>query len=311
MDGTSTDGNGFVVNGLVVSRPGMNDVTCVSMYEVHLYGGGGAAKTHTVMDTVPGYYIYLHDGTSSDIIDVQATSGAYVFVDSTDLTDTLTVGNHGPATVYLPSTSTYLGTVDVSGDSVVRVGGPADPLGDGRKVLYLQNWSIYMPGQIDLGPHSMVVDYSTAYPGGVAAGLKLGYGTGSWDGWAIRTRYGDANEFALGYADSADILGAGGGMFHGVMVDDTAVLVSFTRYGDTNLDRVVDIGDFARLSANFNMPSNWYSGNFNYDVNTDISDFALMSGNFNQGVPADVPSAGRLFGDRPIEEIGLVSQAYA
>ena len=59
--------------------------------------------------------------------------------------------------------------------------------------------------------------------------------------------------------------------------------------GDANLDKTVDIGDFALLAANFNTPSYWGKGDFNYDGMTELGDFALLAVNFNQTLPAAVP----------------------
>jgi len=61
--------------------------------------------------------------------------------------------------------------------------------------------------------------------------------------------------------------------------------------GDANVDRSVNIADFALLAANFNLASSWGTGDFNYDQVTNIADFALLAGNFNLTVPADRASA--------------------
>jgi hypothetical protein len=60
--------------------------------------------------------------------------------------------------------------------------------------------------------------------------------------------------------------------------------------GDANFDKIVDIGDFATLAANFNQPGTWLAGNFDGAGNVDIGDFALLAANFNQTAPrAAVP----------------------
>ena len=74
------------------------------------------------------------------------------------------------------------------------------------------------------------------------------------------------------------------------------LLIRYTLYGDTNLDQLVDIGDFGALAANFNQPAGWARGNFDYNATTDINDFSLLAANFNQSVPATVPRMAGLFG---------------
>lgn len=58
--------------------------------------------------------------------------------------------------------------------------------------------------------------------------------------------------------------------------------ILLTNFGDANLDRVVNITDFAVLAAGFNQPGTWASGNFNNDATINISDFALLASHFNE-----------------------------
>jgi hypothetical protein len=56
--------------------------------------------------------------------------------------------------------------------------------------------------------------------------------------------------------------------------------------GDADLDRTVDVGDFARLAVNFNRVERvWEQGDFTGDGQTDLTDFALLAANFNQSLP--------------------------
>jgi hypothetical protein len=80
--------------------------------------------------------------------------------------------------------------------------------------------------------------------------------------------------------------------FLGRPIDPSSVLFRYTRYGDANLDGVVNLADFGRLAANFNTVGPWSSGNFDFDATTGIADFALSAGNVTLSVPADLPRAG-------------------
>jgi hypothetical protein len=60
------------------------------------------------------------------------------------------------------------------------------------------------------------------------------------------------------------------------------LVATFRAGGDTNGDDLVDIGDFATLAANFNLPlSGPNNGDFNRDGIVDIGDFAVLAANFN------------------------------
>jgi len=59
--------------------------------------------------------------------------------------------------------------------------------------------------------------------------------------------------------------------------------VRYTRYGDANLDGLVNLSDFNRLASNFGSTSaNWDQGDFNYDSNVNLADFNRLAANFGQ-----------------------------
>jgi hypothetical protein len=87
---------------------------------------------------------------------------------------------------------------------------------------------------------------------------------------------------ALGYAEASQIFGPGGGVFDDLPTDGTAVLVKSTYYGDTDLNRVINFDDYARLDAGFNNGGNtWFQGDFNYDGQINFDDYALIDLAFN------------------------------
>jgi hypothetical protein len=64
-------------------------------------------------------------------------------------------------------------------------------------------------------------------------------------------------------------------------VHGAAVLVRYTRYGDADLNRVINLDDFNRLAANFgSTDAFWHEGDFNYDTLVNLADFNLMAANF-------------------------------
>lgn len=67
----------------------------------------------------------------------------------------------------------------------------------------------------------------------------------------------------------------------GESVDNTSVLIAFTRYGDANLDGIVNLNDFNRLAANFGSTAAfWHQGDFTYDGTVNLSDFNRLAANF-------------------------------
>jgi hypothetical protein len=70
-------------------------------------------------------------------------------------------------------------------------------------------------------------------------------------------------------------------VFDGITVDDTTVVFKLARYGDGNLDGVVNLTDFNALAANFGMSERgWWQGDFNYDGIVNLVDFNRLAANF-------------------------------
>jgi hypothetical protein len=63
---------------------------------------------------------------------------------------------------------------------------------------------------------------------------------------------------------------------------NTAVLVKYTYYGDTNLDGKVDGSDYSRIdNGALNRLTGWFNGDFNYDGVVNGSDYTLIDNAFN------------------------------
>jgi hypothetical protein len=95
--------------------------------------------------------------------------------------------------------------------------------------------------------------------------LRSGRNGGVWDGFGIVSSAAAANPgYALGYR-----------------VDGLDLHIIYTRYGDADLDRFVNLNDFDALAANFGQSGRvWAHGDFNYDRVVNLEDFNLLAANF-------------------------------
>jgi hypothetical protein len=130
-----------------------------------------------------------------------------------------------------------------------------------------------------------VIDYAGGPGASPAANvrryLRSARGSGSWNGTGLTSSFSASTGFPIGFAEAGDILGPGGGTYRDLSVDDTAVLVNVTFYGDANLDSRVNLTDFNRLASNFGGTNKiWSQGDFNYDGNVNLQDFNLLAANF-------------------------------
>lgn len=141
----------------------------------------------------------------------------------------------------------------------------------------LQVGQLSIPGDkwLELGRGDLVVDYSGASSRPVVeAQVRFGL-IRSIDSSAVA---------ALGVAEVAET--PYGSTYRGLSLDGSAVLVRYTLRGDADLDGTVDIDDFGRLAASFNLSGRWATGDFNYSGGVDIDDFGLLAANFNQSPSA-------------------------
>jgi hypothetical protein len=148
-------------------------------------------------------------------------------------------------------------------------------------------------GQMDLANNALVVDYSAASPIATIRSLLLsGRAGGTWSGEGLRSSKANASTFALGYAEAAAIFSSFPANFFGQSVDNSTVLVRYTRYGDANLDGKVNALDFNALATNFGGSGKvWTQGDYNYDGTVNTQDFTLLAQNFN-GVVSDASLGG-------------------
>ena len=144
--------------------------------------------------------------------------------------------------------------------------------------------------KLDLTNNAGVVDYAGASPlttiqSLIANAYNTGVGSGHWQNPGITSSMANDGQFAVGYGEASAVLGTTAGtdaLFLGNVVDDTAVLLRFVRYGDADLNGVVNLIDFNKLAANFNTSGKvWSQGDFNYDGNVNLLDFNKLAANFN------------------------------
>jgi hypothetical protein len=167
--------------------------------------------------------------------------------------------------------------------------------------------------KLDVNDHDLVLDYVPASPitlDTVRTTLAGGYAGGAWNGTGIVSTSAKSSpassRTALGYRISTDVVGAAGGTFSGVDIDDSAILIQYTLAGDANLDGAVNVADLAALAGSWQQPGYWTDGDFNYDGTVDAADLGALALNWQNGgagAPAlDVLSAAFSLPPMPIPE---------
>lgn len=162
--------------------------------------------------------------------------------------------------------------------------------------LFFEEVEFNVDGQWDLTNNHVVIDHAPSVGASTYQSIRLyvqsGHNFGNWAGDGLRSSAAAAaastsSPTGLGYARSTDVFAAFPATFLGQSIDDSTVLVRYTLLGDGNVDGAVNIGDFAVLASNFNLPGDWVDGDFNYNGTVNIADFSLLAANFNKSMPAD------------------------
>lgn len=181
----------------------------------------------------------------------------------------------------------------------VRGGRVAFLPGENQTSSRAESIAIQTGTALDLNDHTLILDFGGGTITGGEAGLR-----GLLSDGRLISSVAQANPgTAIGYALAGDVLAVVGGgapvLYADQLVRAEDLLVRYTLAGDADLNGVVNISDFSRLAANFNLTNAvWSRGDFNYDGVTGIGDFAVLASNFNETLPRGlprVPEANSLF----------------
>jgi autotransporter-associated beta strand protein len=114
--------------------------------------------------------------------------------------------------------------------------------------------------------------------------IASGNNGGLWNGNGITssTVAADPTHKTLIIVDNA-LLGLT--QFNGQSVDANSILIESTYFGDSNLDRKVDVTDLGVLATNYGQstPNGPLAGDFNNDGHVDVTDLGLLATNYGLG----------------------------
>jgi hypothetical protein len=174
-------------------------------------------------------------------------------------------------------------------------------------VKFGAEFSIAPTATFDLTDNAAIVDYAATSPAAtvreqILAGRGGSGPAGTWTGTGITSSSAAAanqtapDSHSLGYADNATLPLAPYTTFRGQPVDNTSVLMAFTRTGDANLDGLVNDDDVTILGASYapGMPQpSWALGDFDYNGFVDDDDVTLLGAFYNPSAPPlAAPSLG-------------------
>jgi ELWxxDGT repeat protein len=190
-------------------------------------------------------------------------------------------------------------TVGLTGDLVFNVsqhltalfmfGGSITLTQGGDKTLFTRGLQIVSDDAVlDLNNNYLLVDYvAQSNLESVQARINSARNFGAWDGPGITSsaaRDNALNNTTLGAMEAADYLAihGPGATFAGEPIDDTAVLVKYTYYGDTDFNGFLDGDDYARADNGYNFAlGGWTNGDADGNGFIDGDDYSLIDNAYN------------------------------
>ena len=205
----------------------------------------------------------------------------------------LIVRNNGSASLSGDGATSLLPDVQITS------GGRIGVVPGTNAVLRMNSLSIQgSNSRLDLADGRAIIDYSASQGSPlltIRGYLAAGYANGAWTGQdginSSIAAAAPANTLAVGYAEAAVVFDAFPATFAGEQIDDTSVVMRLTRYGDANLDGVVNLPDFNRFASHFGSAgATWSDGDFTYDGFVNLSDFNKLAANFGLVALASEPT---------------------
>ena len=198
--------------------------------------------------------------------------------------------NWSPATTFTNTAGTAIFESDAGSESAYNL--VVNVTGGTVALTSQQHWAgltISGDGIVNVENAHIIFTYGSTDPiSDIRGYLISGYAGGAWNGPGIGSSIAALNShYGVGYADGAD----------GVVsvLSSGQIEITYTLYGDANLDGVVNGTDFGILAANFGQQvSGWDQGDFNYDGVVNGRDFGLLAANFGQqanGAVVELPSS--------------------
>ena len=149
---------------------------------------------------------------------------------------------------------------------------------------------------LNINRSTLFIKYSSVFSdpvGLIQSYLKTGYANGAWTGTAnfstgsINSAPAAANAnhtTAIGFADWADN--------RGVNNVANTIELSYTLYGDANLDHQVNSADLQILLFHLNTPGVWDEGDFNYDGQVNSADLQHLLFSLNTSLGSQAAPTG-------------------
>lgn len=277
--GTST------FSGITVNNSG---AIVVPSGTLELLGGGSVGATGSVSNSsiiaFAGVWIFSAGSTIGGEGGFRFDAGQFDVRAPLNTTGTLTINNGGSL---LAAASLDAGALAMNGVSVLRLAAPSN------SILKITSLTMSANALLDLGRNGLIIQYAGAAPtASLRLAIQRAYAGGGWTGYGVSSTSVEAGKVGIGYAEASQL---GLTSFLGRSLTGPSLVARAARFGDANLDDIVDATDLTTLSLNWQGTGKVFSqADFNYDGNTGIDDLYLLASNWQQTLPPPLPAISTL-----------------
>jgi hypothetical protein len=249
--------------------PGTLRYAATDVVTVSLMGGGGI-DSYVIRATGGSLPLRLETGAGADSLTV---GGGTTFA-QVDLVENLILDQ----------------SITVQNMSLLKLNGSS------AQQMCVTNALSVAGGRFDLVDKTLLFNYSGASPvDSIRNSIRNAYNAGQWnaDGITSSAAMFDPGA-AIGYGEATSYYTSFPSMFQGYSVDNTTILMRYTRAGDANNDHTVNVGDLGILASNWQQSGRTFAlGDFDYNGVVNINDLGILASNWQASTPAPTsPFAG-------------------
>lgn len=241
--------------------------------------GPGVLTVNGPISPASGATLWLHGGTT--VVNVNLGGAAGTSSAALNLSADLN-------SLVLLKTSQRLGRLSLSADAVARLAGSTSA----SRALSVADVDISGDAVLDLADGALVVDYDQESPyAQINAFVDSARHGGLWNrgGITSSTAKAEPDRYVLAVAEASEVLNLGGserGIWQGMSVDASSLLIRCTIMGDANLDGAVNFFDLTSLAAHYGSGASWAQGDFNSDGIVNFFDLTALAANYGGATPA-------------------------
>ena len=287
----SNNTNGIHLTGVTASVVGGNDINGNTGAGILVDGGANVTVNNGASPAIRNNFVGIDvNGGTANITGVALnnnTTAVRVMGGGNATLTSNTFNGNSVGLVAQNGSATFTNGHHIDGIAVGN-GGLVTVNTGGSNLIVTTSLTITGSGKLDVNDNDMIVDYSGASQrAAIQALINSARSGGTWTGsgltsTAAKNRVPQNTTLGVLEATEYKSLYGAGATFNGESIDNTAILIKYTYYGDTDFNGVVNFDDYSRTDNGFSTgKSGWLNGDFDGNGIVNFDDYSLIDLAFN------------------------------